>query len=65
MNKLWIFEVSNIAFLETWIGVLKPWSNMICNNHTFLDCYSMFSPLYAYYMPTYENKNVIVLGKLP
>jgi hypothetical protein len=38
---------------------------MICNNHTFLDCYSMFSPLYAYYMPTYENKNVIVLGKLP
>jgi hypothetical protein len=33
--------------------------------HTFLDCYSVFSPLHAYFLPTHGNEEVPVLGKFP
>jgi hypothetical protein len=38
---------------------------MVYNKCTFLDCYSVFSPLHAYFMPTHGNEEVLVLGKLP
>jgi hypothetical protein len=30
-----------------------------------LDCYSVFSPLQAYFLPIQGNEEVLVLGKLP
>jgi hypothetical protein len=33
--------------------------------YTFLDCYSTFFPLHDYFMPTHNNEEVPVLGKLP
>jgi hypothetical protein len=38
---------------------------MIYNKCTFLDCYSVFFPLRAYFLPTHGNGDVPVLGKLP
>jgi hypothetical protein len=38
---------------------------MIYSWCTFLDCYSMFSPLQAYFLPTHGNGEVLVLEKLP
>jgi hypothetical protein len=32
---------------------------------TFLDCYSAFFPLHAYFLPTYKNGEALVLGKVP
>jgi hypothetical protein len=38
---------------------------MIYSWSTFLDCYSVFSLLQAYFLPTHGNGEVPVLGKLP
>jgi hypothetical protein len=38
---------------------------MIYSWCTFLDCYSVFSSLQAYFLPTHKNGEVPVLGKLP
>jgi hypothetical protein len=38
---------------------------MIYSWCTFLDCYSVFSLLQAYFLPTDGNGEVPVLGKLP
>jgi hypothetical protein len=38
---------------------------MIYSSCTFIDCYNVFFPLHAYFLPTLENGEVPVLGKLP
>jgi hypothetical protein len=37
---------------------------MIYSRYTFLDSYSVFSPLHAYLLPTHPNGEAPVLGKL-
>jgi hypothetical protein len=38
---------------------------MIYSGCTFQDCYSVVSPLQAYFLPNHENGEAPVLGKLP
>jgi hypothetical protein len=38
---------------------------MIYSWSTFMDCYSVFSLLQAYFLPTHGNGEVPILGKLP
>jgi hypothetical protein len=68
INKLWIFEVSIIPSSKTWVGNTKTWvgsTSKIYSSCTFLDYYSSFSPLQAYFLPNHGNAEVPVLGKLP
>jgi hypothetical protein len=36
---------------------------MIYNKCTFMDCFSVFSPMLAYFLPINRNGEVLVLGK--
>jgi hypothetical protein len=38
---------------------------MIYSSYTFMDCYSAFSLMQAYFLPIHRNREVSVLGKLP
>jgi hypothetical protein len=38
---------------------------MIYTSYTFMEYYSAFSPLQAYFLPTHGNGEVLVLEKLP
>jgi hypothetical protein len=38
---------------------------MIYSSYTFQDCYSVGSPLQAYFFPIHGNGEASVLGKLP
>jgi hypothetical protein len=38
---------------------------MIYSSCTFQDCYSVVSPLQAYFLPNHINGDASVLGKLP
>jgi hypothetical protein len=38
---------------------------MIYISYIFLDCFNMFFLLQAYFLRTYGNETILVLGKLP
>jgi hypothetical protein len=38
---------------------------MIYSSYTFQNCYSAGSPLQAYFLPSHENGEASILGKLP
>jgi hypothetical protein len=59
MNKLWIFEVWNIASPKTWVGSTKTGIQ-----HDIQLVY-ISGLLQAYFLPTHGNGEVPVLRKLP